>query len=221
MKSNQTNLLVFNSALLVISTLSQQTGRCFDVSENKHCFSCYRSKPNGLKPGCGPLLPDSDPCSIYNYNNDKMIAECEVCKPGFAVQNDYGNKIPTCIQGSVQGCQFEVSIPGVNLCFACHQPGYYAQRTASLFDIACKPLPEGVKPIENCQWGGTYNPKQKEFGCYKCKAGYTLSQDHTMCTPWKIPGCSFRSGNSCTTCDAYDGWSMQPDGTCLKSSSSQ
>ena len=119
-------------------------------------------------------------------------------------------------QGFIQGCRFQIDIQDYQLCISCQDRGFYVHKIAEK-PLFCGKLPEGMAPIENCQWGGIYDVKNNRITCFKCKNGYSLSRNLGRCFPWVLKGCLLGASSTyCVECDVYDGWSMQADKTCAK-----
>ena len=194
------------------------------------CVECYHRKPNNPKgAGCGPLLPDSDTCAFYFNSPDAPALNdgCTRCKPGYSLDTS----AKQCTTGRIQGCvdEFTVNNYPRPLCNGCLNGQYALTYYNNSYAKACVPASEVSAPIENCLWGGIYqrkrfNPRDNRYipaviTCYRCKPGYSLTiTSPERCVPAKFVGCLQidRAGNGCAACDVYDGYSMQPEGSCLK-----
>ena len=179
------------------------------------CESCYRRKPNApVSVGCGPLVGDQDKCMFYEHIRSAKRTICARCLENYALDVT----TLTCVPGKIQGCNAEFLNPnGKRRCYSCTN-GY-----AQLFQnntSTCIPANQVDKPIANCLWGGVYQKTTQPaaINCYRCQAGYTVTFDSQKCEKGKFPGCltSSKDGTRCEQCDVFDGFSMQPDFSCLK-----
>ena len=195
---------------------------CIDVqrlypSKNITCFDCYHRKPNAPsgKVGCGPLQSSQDRCAVYHYFETSNAVHCQQCKPGFA----YYSNTTSCLQGTIQGCVAEYKFTNSHYCTACAN-GQYALTLPNNAGSRCIPASQVKKPVPNCLWGGVYTNQDNysHATCARCKSGFALNFRTGACHTSSVPGCLSLdvSGKRCTACDVYDGYSMQPDFTCLK-----
>ena len=223
--SNLASLLAI--LCLLGTSLTDSRARCLLVNSNTRdvskriCQECYRSKPNGH--GCGPLLSASDKCLFYFDFPDVGVKGCSRCRPGYALKNNQ------CIGGTVQGCveNFYDSHQGIYECSGCSN-GYAELEGESSVTSKCINSFFVQGAIRNCLWGGNYRKGHYDrlhnrhippfVSCFRCKPGYTLHLNPSACRPSTKPGCLALSedGTRCASCDVYDGYSMQPDFTCLR-----
>ena len=149
MKSIQIALI----AITISLTLADPIPGCLEVYKGR-CQQCYRRKPDAATKGCGPLLPDSDPCSLYGSTTNYKLAFCEVCKTGFKLVFDQNNIYKRkCVKGSIKSCDNEVELrPGVDVCTGCVDQKYY-----SIDDNKCFTPAAGKPIVKNCLWGGFYD----------------------------------------------------------------
>ena len=188
----------------------------FPTLPESSCDVCYRRKPKVPKPvGCGPLVGDQDKCMFYEHFRAAKRTVCGHCLENYALDS----RTYTCVVGKVQGCVSEFINPdGRRRCYACKN-GYSIQ----FHDGTSKCLlPSEVEhPIANCLWGGPYvkEPFQAAtINCYRCQPGYTVDFFSLKCEKAKFPGCmrSSQDGTRCQECNVFDGFSQQPDYSCLK-----
>ena len=175
------------------------------------CWTCYQRRPEQLSRGCGARLPDSDPCAFYDSDTKYQVIKCDICKPGFKLVFDEINASKRkCVKGTYQHCTNEVQIAGnTDVCLGCDNQMYF-----SVDANKCITPAAGKPRIKNCLWGGYYNAGDPR--CERCKPGYTLEYLNT-CKRDTIEGCLTASvSGRCLSCDVYEGYSMQPDGSCLK-----
>ena len=179
------------------------------------CAVCYRSQPNAPKSvGCGHPASDQDKCRFYEYFPAVKGDKCAQCLAGSALRlKDF-----TCVPGTIDNCVAEYVNPkGGRLCYGCKNG--YAQ-LAKDGTSTCIPTAKVTKTIANCQIGGLYEKfgQATQSNCYQCAAGYTLSFNSQTCTKTTITGClrTSQDGNRCQECDVYQGYSQQPDYSCLK-----
>ena len=204
----------FILAIIVLASdsLSVEHG-CF-LYKNQICQACYKRKVNGT--GCGQLQPDSDPCMIYTKTPQKTDL-CSICKPGFAVKFN-STTSSECIQGTLKDCeiQFFLDIFGTKeyTCKACTGNKYFGLDLKSGKQF-CQTV---SNPAPHCLWGdSTFAGINK---CFRCVDGYVIGGLSGNCdtagTEYK--GCLLTNPGKpgCAECDVFGGYSMQPDGTCLK-----
>ena len=166
------------------------------------CYSCYRRKTS-TRGGCGPLLPVSDHCLIYNGDPQQGSLKCALCKRGYSPTIS-GNCALLNIFNCVSG-QFFTN--GGKRCTICGNGQY-----PSADGQNC--VPGGsFNSVEYCDWG---NSKRS---CSKCYSGFTASFDGKECIPWNLKnfGCWYLTpdGTKCLACDAFAGYSQQADGSCV------
>ena len=215
MKYTQVKIALLLVALSCSGASSQQIPGCL-VNTGKYCSECILRKPLFPKQGCGPVVPESDHCESYYYKKATKKIACGQCKPGYALKPTGPNTV-VCVPGKIKGCLLELSLPTGNVCYACSQKNFYAYFNSKTFAIACQALPQGVNPIENCQWGAELTSDNKPL-CFKCEKGFTVEITLNKCQKSTIEGClvAGAAGNTCGACDAYDGYSMQADKSCAK-----
>ena len=179
------------------------------------CEVCYRRKPNAPKSvGCGPLVSEQDKCRFYQYFKAVKRTRCALCEAGFALAIVNA----TCVPGILKGCLAEgVNLDNTRFCYGCRDG--YAELTKNS-STSCVPLAEISDPVANCLYGGFYEKRGAITiaNCYRCKAGFSLSFGSDACEKQKFVGCLRNSfdGTRCEECNVYDGYSQQPDFSCLK-----
>ena len=229
---NQTKLIGALAVLVSLSALIQARSTpltasrayegCFTVITEKipnaPCKTCYRRLTD--YPGCKqPQLPDSNPCLLYGLLADKSGAKrsvCTSCKQGFAI--DYDGPPSKCIQGQIQGCALEFVLRGQHHCQSCLSNQYVDILAGSRRCVSIE------KPISNCKWGGVYLRGQSAR-CAFCADGYAVTEGGKCkkVGPGNggMEGCALvdSAAKRCLVCDVFDGWGMQPDGSCAQMSS--
>ena len=197
----------------------------FRTKYKGYCELCYRSKPDA-NGGCGPLLSSSGKCLFYPSIPGYGVKGCDRCRPGYALKTAYETCVTTTtIPGCVQEFFNRFNKPSFLGCL-----NGYAE-LEGFIGVTKKCIPASQVPIaiKNCLWGGTYRSASYDplrnmkipavASCYRCKPGYSLfASSIESYKPATIRGCleMRRDGKRCVTCDVYDGYSMQPDFTCLK-----
>ena len=202
-------------ALLGFSLASNtQYQGCWRQVKNKGCEICYRRKP--LNKGCGPLVPESDPCETYELTSDGRVYcfRCDskhVLKLWELLHTDLRcevkNTIKDCTVAIITG-QAKNSPP---VCYGCLNNQYILSNKRQQCVSA------GSKAIKNCEQGGWIISRTPT--CLKCKAPYSLGRDNQSCEAPAAPGCfandPSRKG-ACLICDVLNGYYMIPGGQCMK-----
>ena len=176
---------------------------CFQWNSfTNSCALCYRRKYAAIG-GCGSLLPSNDTCLIHKEPAGSNATICALCASGYALNTTSGG----CKQASIFDC-LNTQYDGKTVkCLVC-AGGQYPTSDGSL----CAPPESSSRVIRNCQWGGPNNT------CYKCAPGYVLTRNSQGCHGQfsSTRGCLQlnSNGSTCFVCDAFNGYSMQKDGTC-------
>ena len=110
MKSTQQIITLL--CLLALSSVaaSQQIPGC-QINTGKYCYQCFNRKPLAPKQGCGPLLPKSDNCEAYFYDDKAKRLSCGQCKAGYALKAIGVQKFK-CVPSHIKGCLVEIDLPG-------------------------------------------------------------------------------------------------------------
>ena len=200
---NKSLLITF----LLAASISCQTKKtikgCFQWNSfTNSCSLCYRRQFATLG-GCGPLLPSTDPCLIHREPAGSKTTICGLCRQGYALTSTGACKVSeifNCINAQVAG--------SATKCLACGGNEYPATQSTTC-------APNTSTAVSGCLWGGPNNT------CYKCSPGYVLTRDSLNCSQYSssstLIGCQQLNadGSTCFVCDAFNGYSMQKDGTCL------
>ena len=214
---NQISLLAV--LCLLGSAAAHHHGGCFFVEKiaglpELSCAACYRSQPNAPNSvGCGHPSSDQDKCMIYEYFKFPKKDLCGRCVENYALDV----KTFKCIPGKIKGCNAEYLYPDGRKCFSCTN-GYAELLQDGTYK--CVPPSQVNNPIANCLQGGLYDKKaqpQVRY-CSRCQTGYSATFDGKKCEKAKFPGChrNTADGTRCAECDVFDGFSQQPDYSCLK-----
>ena len=197
---------------LLISLLLAASINCQVTTTIKGCFQwnsftnscalCFRRQltTTGI---CGPLLSSTDPCWIHRepYGSSKTI--CGFCAPGYALNSATG----ACDRVNIFNCLNAQYDGKTAKCLVCGG-GQYPTEDGT----ACAPAKSSSTKVGACDWGTT------GAKCYKCDPGYVISRDNTGCygTTTTTIGCQQLNADdqTCFVCDAFNGYSMQKDGTC-------
>ena len=206
-------LLILACVLAIVYT-NQDQG-CLS-NTGKYCETCYQRKPLYPAQGCGPVLPDTDPCAFYRYEEKTQDFVCIRCKTGYILK--LSSKDRSCQKVPfIPFCKFEYQIDNRNpICLVCENEKY------AVFDMfkntySCEPAKDVEHSDPNCLWGG--GAYQHYAQCYRCQEGYTSYKFTGVCKLEKelnLVGCLKYDRGKCQECDVYGGYSMQGDGSCLK-----
>ena len=200
------NKVIFITAIIIASAnaltpkpKTTTTRGCFQWNQFvKSCSVCYRRSFNGDR--CGPLLPSTDPCLIPEEQIDRAPL-CRLCKPGYGL-----TKEQACAPLNIFGCVRGLITEQGQKCLAC-AGGQYPNDEGTECIVASP-----SNSISDCLWGGANGT------CYKCFPGYVLSFNGKFCFSQSSSqkGCYqlARGGSDCYVCNAWNGYSMQKDGTC-------
>ena len=203
---------------LLGSAAAHHHGGCLYV-ENivglpRTCGVCYRSQPNAPKSvGCGKPTGVQDYCMFYRYYIIPKKNLCVRCVENYALDL----KTFKCTPGKIKGCNAEFIYPdGVRRCFSCTNA--FAEPFQGSYK--CTPWSEASVKIPHCLSGGI-SGKGADAGtryCSRCETGYTATIGTTKCEPTQIEGCLRVSSdpNRCAECNVFEGFSQQPDYSCLK-----
>ena len=191
-------------------------------NNSTNCISCYKRKLLPDRKGCGPILPESDPCLIYTQDQHPHREHnfyCGTCKTGYAlnVSSSATSDDLRCVKSSTPGCVQKSIVPWVGtLCNVCSDRKFAAfNYTSEKYE--CQ---ESKKEIQrHCLWGGELLSRfVRGTSCFRCDEGYSLSQRVKKCEPTRQKGCLKHYNSICVTCDYYAGYSMDSEGNCFKDS---
>ena len=137
-----------------------------------------------------------------------------LCKVSFALNEVPNKNSPNpanCIKQTIKRCVFEEVVPKIgHFCAACGE-FFYVQR-----DLKSCTAKTPVK-ISGCLWGGVISgiPGARP-SCFRCYTGLALNFRRDNCIQSPLKGCYWynEQANRCQACDAFNGYSMQPDGSC-------
>ena len=188
---------------------------CVTSKFGNGCTQCYRRKVKA-DGTCGPLLPESDPCQLYDYNANNNSSECVACKPGYAAFTDVNNQnAPDCVKGTIPDCINEYVVKtgasSDTSCQACSGHDVYSITSLRFINYDCKKVSD---PLPNCLVGGLAIPNDGK-SCYRCQPGYAVNLITGHCEPAALEGCWIQDGR-CLSCDPFAGWSMDPQLSCIK-----
>ena len=207
-------------AALLLTTTLVKGGRDGCVSQGSTgCFICYRR--HSIKDaGCGPLLPDSDPCQFYIFKHIDNINSCYGCKPGFALQSSITihGSTTKCVKGTIPGCLREEHVirDGKLTAIACDacSDGRYSVEAPKTYAQSCKEI---SNPVPNCLWGGiVVSGMYGQIRCYRCKEGYAVDANTNKCVTTPQKGCWQEFLGRCSDCDPFAGYSSSANGDCYK-----
>ena len=198
-------LITLSATQILVS--AQAIPGCFEYYQGA-CQECYLRKSDPTTKGCGPLNPTTDNCEFYGPVPYYKQSLCKRCKQGFRlVYGKYDNR--TCVKGAIQHCVEEIQISSSNYCIACGDKRYFF-----LNSDLCLPATKTRPGIPYCLWGGFYNEQGPT--CKRCEEGYTVYQPG-ICRKTVLAGClKINSSGYCLECDVFNGYSMQPDNSCVK-----
>ena len=194
-------LIVILAASISCQTPSTTIKGCFQWNTfTNSCSLCYQRAIQGSK--CGPLLPSNSLCLIHKEQVGSPV-NCDLCRPGYSLTEDGQCKVI-----NIFGCVRGVIRAGKSLCLACGG-GLFPAKDQS----GCAPIPStNISYVANCVWGASNGT------CYKCAPGFVVGSNATFCTSetTTTKGCYQlnRDNQTCFVCDAFDGYSMQKDGSC-------
>ena len=213
-KSTLISLLVLATAISGLNANS--FNGCVSANSNGKCDQCLERKVLIDGNGCGPLQPTNDTCLIYGYNGIFKRELCNVCKTGYANKLifDGGNVTQSCIPGTIQGCLLEedVTLGKLNetICEACPN-NTYSVLNLTTKTSTCQNI---TNPIANCKWGAAaiFN----EIQCSRCNDGYAIDALTRKCATTVETGCWVQLKGKCTACNPFEGYSINGNGTCFK-----
>ena len=205
-------------AAIIALAQADTTEGCFS-NNGKYCEFCYRRKPLYPAQGCGPEVSKFDRCFQYSVDEKSKKLVCTQCSPAFYLK--ITDTTQTCelatAENSIDFCLNEVQFfSGNHMCFYCSSE-MYPVFNPSKGTYSCQPARNVEHSDPNCMWGaGVYGPVTR---CYRCMKGYTAYGFNGSCKLEKelnVVGCLQYTKGKCVTCNAYEGYSMQGDGSCLK-----
>ena len=145
-------LLLFVLAASAVCQQQSVKGCFYYDTDQKACTDCYRR--HGTASGlCGPLLPVTDICLIYNPHSGQK--HCVLCRPGYGLTAEGG-----CIVKDVFNCVDLEQIVNKYRCLTCGSGQYPNTVTGQ-----CVPVPKAKDNAPNCLWG------QNQSGGFACTRG--------------------------------------------------
>ena len=183
--------------------------------------SLKREKSNIVYSGCGPISYNQTTkgCLIYGLKSPfGPPNSCIQCQEGFKlVFSKTRSRAPRCLPSSLPHCVNEIQEDdNTPQCYLCSK-GYYL--VASSFQglqgsFGCVSQNQVQNPASNCLWG-SFSFKTTTL-CARCTASLTLGPTSKKCFKSNLDGCwSQTKDDKCKFCDGFNGFSMQPDGSCL------
>ena len=183
------------------------------------CRECYRRKLQTDGEGCGSLLPKSDPCLFYQLHEARTIKSvCSECKPGYASKLTLQDTkfVQECVKATLPNCILEKEIDfgqrTERVCVACSNNQYSIFNQASFLGT-CQNI---TKPVQNCKWGAQYSKQLDEASCARCNDGYAVDINTRKCDISVEKGCWMQLNKKCVACDPFEGYSINVNGTCFK-----
>ena len=194
------NLLI---ALILSASINCQTKKvikgCFQWNSfTNTCALCFRRQFTTFG-GCGALLPSTDTCLIHREPAGSKTTICGLCRPGYAL-----TATGSCQQINIFNCINAQIVGKTAKCLACG-----GGESPTNDGTAC--APDSNNHVPACLWDSP------NTHCYKCIPGYVLARNSQGCyavTSGTIGCQQLNSDGSCFVCDAFNGYSMQKDGTC-------
>ena len=121
-----------------------------------------------------------------------------------------------CIKSIIPDCLSETRILNkFDSCLACGNGKYSISKSGESNDRCA-----AVKnPDPHCLWGSFYiNGKPT---CNRCKDGYAVSNENNLCIKNTIEGCLVIQPNltDCYQCNSYEGYSINAELKCVKTTS--
>ena len=171
---------------------------CIDIQGGK-CYRCYLRKMDPSTGGCGPLVPESDPCAYYSFNIQGTGSQCAYCKTGYAF-DDRKPEGKKCIPSTLsKSCILAAVVNNKETCFSCKN-GYVLAGQSD-----CTPASQVKNADPNCLWGRSANKNYST--CSRCKLGFAASFNKLKCAPF-TKGCLLfrKSTKECLACDVFDGY---------------
>ena len=220
MKSLTTTVIVVLSITAAIKTDSAvKFPGCIQVSKQETCTECFKRQVKTDGEGCGPVLPETDNCLIYSYNQQFKKQECAICKPGYgnSIKTSNGVFSETCVKGTIPDCLVEVDIEGRGrVCAACSN-GKYSVFSTILKTSKCQAIQE---PVLHCKWGSVYQKgAASKARCFRCDEGYAINVTNGKCQDPVQVGCWSQLEKFCYNCNPFEGYSTDSFGNCFKSAS--
>ena len=189
------------------------------------CVECFERKLKLDGSGCGPALPKSDKCLLYStvIQNNSRVLSCGTCKPGYALRVEFQSDglIQTCVNATLKNCLIEIDSVyksgTLRFCHACRVKGEYSvvnQTTA-----ICQKV-DVDHTVPNCMWGSLVDPFKKEGTCFRCNDGFALNYLTKQCETTTVTGCWVLFKGRCIACNPFEGYSINSNGTCFKTTTS-
>ena len=215
-------IAIINIAFIAPALTNTDYNGCAILDRRGLCQECFERIRLPLG-GCGPALPKSDKCLLYEYDRPNKSYRCSVCKIGYTnkVSLNGTKVIQRCVKGTLNdNCLIETDVRiGPNTeraCYACAKDTYSVQdATARIF--TCKKI---TQKVPNCKWGGVYVPKRGKPHCFRCNEGYAVDSKTQQCATAVVTGCWIQEGKKCTACNPFEGYSINGNSTCFKTTSS-
>ena len=213
--SFQKSKLLVLLALAATITANPFNG-CISVAEGL-CTQCLERYLNPDGSGCGPLRPPSDRCLYYTYNPKTKTQQCNACKTGYPdrVVVNGPNYTTSCVLRTIPNCLLQLDVILDNKissseCVAC------PDNTYSIFNQAtrtsrCQNIPN---PVPNCFWGSSADATRST--CARCNDGYAIDVASNTCQPTVEAGCWIQKSGKCVACNPFEGFSIDANGSCFK-----
>ena len=125
------------------------------------CIQCFKRKYLPNNRGCGPLLPESDKCLIYQTGSLVNSDICGYCKTGYSLKYNFekGKSTLKCVPATLPNCllesQYETDGQTQTTCEACPDNQYSFLNKNTQVSV-CKKF---SKPDPNCKWGSVFMPE--------------------------------------------------------------
>ncbi len=211
-------LLIFSAVAAVALSQSLEAGRCTPgcrLCADGKCAECYQS------------MLDKGVCDSGNrtdLNCDLYVDDyrCAQCDQGYTI-NIMSKKPSTCIPHNIDNCrvQYYFTNPSNSLCGVCIG-GFPNEKFSNCTAWTSEQVNLEDDPSANCVWG-TRN--RTDPACNLCKKGYVEIEGICRRNLLMI-GCQSAviTPNStvpiCTSCDVFDGYSMEIEGFCTRTGKS-
>ena len=217
------NSQVFIGAIIFFSTFSTAavSPGCTMLERQNLCGICYRRKfsKDGV---CGPVQSASDPCVSYTYDDATNRQLCIQCKPGYALHRAYHNEtlVTSCKKGVISGCAVEHidRISHHHYCYACADNKYAAPTK----DHSSSRCVSAKNPVPHCEWGAELSDSLADGQtCFKCETGFAVDLDTRKCAASIFAGCTQQAGGKCYSCDGENGYFINNQKRCYKTSGTE
>ena len=227
MKMISIKLILIASLAANLATTIQAAANyngCAVIHQDGTCAECFQRKLLLNGAGCGPILPKSDPCLLYQtgFENNKQVTMCSTCKTGYASRiNINGAKIlQECVKASLSNCLLEndAAFPKFTqkTCIACPS-GQYSVRNRTTRTANCQKI---ERPVAHCKWGSIFSEALNRASCIRCDDGYAVNAKTKQCHKAVGVGCWVQQRGKCIACNPFEGYSINAKGGCFRTKAS-